>query len=184
MRTLFALALSAVSLTAESAAVTGYISDNKCALSGAKARTAAEWIKPAAFEKCVKDCVKDGSDAVFVTEDNKILKFDAASVAKITPYLGRKVSVTGKSDGSTLTVGSVTALKMPEMPGRVAALYDIHGNLPGARGRAAGCPRRRRRSDRHRRRRAAGADAARDAGVPAWPRHSGAGSSTATATAR
>ena len=50
---------------------------------------------------------------MFVTEDNKILKFDAASIGKITPYLGRKVSVTGKSDGSTLTVSSVTALKMP-----------------------------------------------------------------------
>jgi hypothetical protein len=106
------LALSAVSLTAESAALTGYISDSKCALSSAKAKTAAEWIKPAAFEKCVKDCVKDGSDAVFVTEDNKILKFDAASIAKITPHLGHKVSVKGTSDGHTLTVESVTVLKM------------------------------------------------------------------------
>ena len=45
----------------------------------AKAKTAAEWIKPAAFENCVKDCVKNGEEAVFVTEDNKTYKFDAAS---------------------------------------------------------------------------------------------------------
>ena len=114
MKTVLAvLVLATVSVAAEPAAITGYISDNKCALAGAKARSAAEWIKPAAFEKCVKDCVKDGSNAVFVTEDNKILKFDAGSIGRITPYLGRKVSVTGKSDGSTLTVTSVTALKMP-----------------------------------------------------------------------
>ena len=113
MRTVLALVvLSAVSLTAESGAITGYISDNKCARSGAKAKTAAEWIKPAAFEKCVKECVKDGSEAVFVTEDNKILKFDAASVEKMTPYLGRKVTVSGKVAGGTLQVDSVKVLKL------------------------------------------------------------------------
>jgi hypothetical protein len=81
-------------------------------MSGAKAKTAAEWIKPAAFETCVKDCVKDGSEAVFVTEDNKILKFDASSIEKITPHLGHKVSINGKVDGGVLKVTSVTNLKM------------------------------------------------------------------------
>src|SRR5476649_2704871 len=84
----------------------GYISDNKCAASGSKAKSAAEWIKPAAFEKCVKDCVKDGSDAVFVTEDNKILTFDKASASKIMPFLGHKVSVTGNVKDGTLTIES------------------------------------------------------------------------------
>ena len=113
MKTLLVLvALSAVSISAESGAITGYISDNKCAMSGSKAKTAAEWIKPAAFETCVKDCVKGGSEAVFVTEDNKILKFDKTSVEKITPHLGHKVSVTGKVDHGVLTVSKVTVLKM------------------------------------------------------------------------
>jgi hypothetical protein len=114
MKTMLALvALSAVAISAaEPRTITGYVSDNKCAMSAAKAKTAAEWIKPAAFEGCVKDCVKDGSEAVFVTEDNKILKFDAASVKKITPHLGHKVSVTGKVDGGVLNVASVTMLKM------------------------------------------------------------------------
>jgi hypothetical protein len=92
--------------------IVGYISDTKCALSGAKAKTAAEWIKPDAFERCVKDCVKSGSEAVFVTEDNKILKFDTASAAKIAPFLGNKVSVTGNVVGNTITIESIAALKM------------------------------------------------------------------------
>jgi len=94
------------------AEITGYVSDAKCAASGAKAKTAAEWIKPAAFENCVKDCVKDGSEAVFVTEDNKTLKFDAASLDKMKAHLGHKVRVTGKIEGSVLKVDSVSMLKL------------------------------------------------------------------------
>ena len=93
-------------------AIVGYISDTKCATDGAKAKTAAEWIKPAAFADCVKKCVKDGSPAVFVTEDNKILKVDAASSAKLEQFLGRKVSVTGKVEGTTLKIDTITALKL------------------------------------------------------------------------
>ena len=94
-------------------AIVGYISDTKCATDGAKAKkTAAEWIKPALFEDCVKKCVKDGSPAVFVTEDNKILKVDAASSAKLEQFLGRKVSVTGKVEGTTLKIDTITALKL------------------------------------------------------------------------
>lgn len=93
-------------------AVVGYISDAKCASDSAKAKTAAEWIKPAAFENCVKECVKGGSEAVFLTEDNKILKLDAASVSKVTPFLGHKVSVTGKVEGTTMKIETITGLKL------------------------------------------------------------------------
>ena len=93
-------------------AIIGYISDTKCATDGAKAKTAAEWIKPAAFEDCVKKCVKEGSTPAFVTEDNKILKVDAASSEKITQYLGHKVSVTGKVEGGTLKIDTITGLKL------------------------------------------------------------------------
>ena len=118
MRMLIAvIALSVASLSTLGAgtpsdAIVGYVSDYKCAASGSKAKSAAEWIKPAAFEECVKTCVKDGSEAVFVTEDNKILTFDKASVAQITPFLGRKVSVTGSVKGSTVKVDQITGLKM------------------------------------------------------------------------
>jgi hypothetical protein len=110
-----AVSLSVISLSPLAAAgnsMVGYISDTKCAMSGAKAKTAAEWIKADLFENCVKDCVKSGSEAVFVTEDNKILKFDTASVARITPFLGRKVSVTGSVTGTTIKVDSNSGLKL------------------------------------------------------------------------
>jgi hypothetical protein len=92
--------------------IVGYVSDEKCALSGAKASKAAEWIKPAAFESCVKDCLKEGAEAVFVTEDNKILKFDAASKKKIEAHLGHKVSVTGTVKGTIMTVETISDLKL------------------------------------------------------------------------
>jgi hypothetical protein len=92
--------------------IVGYVSDSECATKSAKASSAAEWIKPAAFEDCVKKCLKDGSTAVFVTEDNKVLQFDRASAAKIQPFHGHKVSVTGTLQGTTLSVERVTDLKL------------------------------------------------------------------------
>jgi hypothetical protein len=97
---------------AGSAAIVGYISDTKCATASAKAKTAAEWIKPAAFEQCVKDCVKEGSEAVFLTEDNKILKLDAASAKKVSPFLGHKVRVVGSVQGTSISVESITGLEL------------------------------------------------------------------------
>ena len=116
VKTLIAAGLLSVTflavLGADGNTIVGYISDAKCAMSGSKAKTAAEWIKPDAFERCVKDCVKGGSEAMFVTEDNRILKFDKASAATITPFLGNKVKVTGSVAGDTITVASITALKL------------------------------------------------------------------------
>ncbi len=110
MKTIALLSLSALSALAGE--MTGYISDEKCAMAGSKAASAKEWIKPSAFESCVQKCVKDGSAAVFVTEDNKILKIDAASMPKITPHLGHKVVVNGKADGGTLKIESIKSVTM------------------------------------------------------------------------
>jgi hypothetical protein len=99
-------------MTAFAAEYTGYLSDEQCANGGAKSKTAAEWIKPAAFEACVKKCVKAGSAVVFVTEDNKIVKIDAQSMEKVTPQIGHKVKVTGKIEGGTLQVESISPLPM------------------------------------------------------------------------
>ena len=109
MNKLFAvLALSALaSMTALAGEWTGYISDEKCASASAKSKTAAEWIKPAAFESCVKKCVKDGSAVVFVTEDNRLYKIDADSMSKVMPELGHKVVVTGKIEGGTIKIDSI-----------------------------------------------------------------------------
>jgi hypothetical protein len=90
----------------------GYVSDEQCAVSGAKAKRATEWINPAAFESCVQKCAKAGSPLVFVTEDNKILKFDANSTKKVTPYLGHRVSLSGKLDNGFLKVDKVSSIKM------------------------------------------------------------------------
>ena len=118
MRTLIVgLTFSVVALTSSGAMaagdMVGYISDQKCASGSASKKSAAEWIQPARFEACVKKCVhEEKSEAVFVTEDNKILKIDAASSKKTEPFLGHKVSVTGKVVGTTLTVDSITGLKL------------------------------------------------------------------------
>src|SRR5277367_3946090 len=100
MKKLFAvLVLSTLgSMAAFAGEWTGYISDEKCASASAKSKSAAEWIKPAAFESCVKKCVKEGSAVVFVTEDNHLYKIDADSMKTVMPQLGHKVIVTGKID--------------------------------------------------------------------------------------
>jgi hypothetical protein len=110
---IFALAVSALaSMSAAAEQMTGYISDEKCAVSGAKAKTAAEWIDPVQFEGCAKKCVKAGSPVVFVTEDNKILKIEATSTQKVTPHIGHKVTVTGNVDCGALKIDSITSVKM------------------------------------------------------------------------
>jgi hypothetical protein len=99
------------SMTAMAAEWTGYISDTKCAAASSKASSAAEWIKPDQFESCVKQCVKAGSPAVFLTPDNKMIKIDAASMEKVTPMLGHKVTVTGKLDGGVLKIDTIVDAK-------------------------------------------------------------------------
>jgi hypothetical protein len=112
-KTLALLALSALAaMTAMAGEYTGYLSDEKCAVGGAKAKTAAEWIQPKAFETCVKKCAQAGETIVFVTEDNKIVHIDAASMSKIMPVIGHKVKVTGKINGDKLTVDSISTLPM------------------------------------------------------------------------
>lgn len=115
MKTLLSvLALSAFAAASAMAAdFTGYVSDTKCAASNAKAGAASEWVKPAAFEACAKQCVKEGSAPVFVTADNKIVKIGPEAMDKIMPMLGHKVTLTGKIEGDTLVkVDSVSSVKM------------------------------------------------------------------------
>ena len=56
---------------------------------------------------CAQKCVKGGSDAVFITADNKVLTIDKASMDKVTPHIGHKVTVTGKVTGDTIMIDSV-----------------------------------------------------------------------------
>ena len=103
---LFGLAWSA----AFAGEMTGYISDTKCAAEHSKATTAAGWIHPKVFESCAKMCVKDGSEAVFLTQDNKVVKIDAGSLEKVLPHLGHKVSLDGKMENGKLKVESISTI--------------------------------------------------------------------------
>ena len=94
--------------TALAGEMTGYISDTKCAAEHAKSPTAAGWIHPKVFESCAKMCVKDGSEAVFLTEDNKVVKIDADSLNKVLPHLGHKVKLDGKVENGKLKVASIS----------------------------------------------------------------------------
>ena len=98
------------SVTAFAGQWTGYISDEKCAKTGAKAAKASDWIHPQVFESCAKQCAKEGSKVIFLTEDNKQVALDDASLKKVMPHLGHRVSVTGTMDNGTLKVDTVTPI--------------------------------------------------------------------------
>lgn len=104
--------LSIIPVSALAEKLTGYVSDEQCATSSAKAAKATDWINPKVFESCAQKCVKKGSSIVFVTEDNKVLKLDADSTQKASEHLGHRVSVTGKVDNGTLKIEKIASIKM------------------------------------------------------------------------
>jgi hypothetical protein len=110
MKTLLLFAMLAI--PAFAGEMTGYISDTKCANDHAKSATAAEWIHPKVFETCAVQCVKEeGSTPIFLTSDNKVLKIDAASLAKVMPHLGHKVTVNAKVADGTIQIDSISTVK-------------------------------------------------------------------------
>jgi hypothetical protein len=75
----------------------GYIVDLACAKRGKGMWTNAE---------CVARCVRDGDKVVLVSEDGKI--YQISNQDKITPEsYGQVVTLTGKTDGDTITVESL-----------------------------------------------------------------------------
>jgi len=78
---------------------TGYIIDKSCA------SKKDMW----GDEACAKRCIGRGSPAVLVTEDGKI--YNVANQDKVKESAGKKVTVTGKIDGDTITVESVAPQK-------------------------------------------------------------------------
>lgn len=104
--------LSLISISAMAEKLTGYVSDEMCAVSKSKAAKATDWINPDAFESCAKKCAEGGSAVVLVTEDNKILKLDADSTKKAMPHLGHRVSLSGKVENGTLKIDEIASIKM------------------------------------------------------------------------
>ena len=77
--------------------LSGYIVDLSCAKRGKGMWANAE---------CVARCVRDGDKVVLVTEEGKI--FQISNQDKITPEsYGQVVTLTGKTDGDTITVDSL-----------------------------------------------------------------------------
>ena len=76
---------------------TGVIADSKCKHTDGTEKSIA----------CTASCIKRGADAVFVTSDDKVLKIDKASMEKVTPHFGHKVTITGKVEGDTVMVDTI-----------------------------------------------------------------------------
>ena len=82
--------------------LSGYIVDLSCAKRGKGMWNNAE---------CVARCVRDGDKVVLVTEEGKI--FQISNQDKITPEsYGQVVTLTGKTDGDTITVESLKVVRL------------------------------------------------------------------------
>ena len=89
-----AFVMSFAALSAFGETMTGYVSDSKCGLKGAKDEHA----------DCSVKCVKGGAVPVFVA-DGKLYKF--ADTSMVADHVGHKVTIDGTVEGDTLTVKSV-----------------------------------------------------------------------------
>jgi hypothetical protein len=85
--------------SAMAADVTGYIIDKAC--SGKKDMMGDE--------ACAKRCIGRGSPAVLATEDGKV--YNISNQDKVKDSAGKKVTVTGKMDGDTITVDTIALAK-------------------------------------------------------------------------
>jgi len=93
------LAFTAIgSMSAFAADLTGYIADSGCKHVDGTAEHIA----------CTQKCVKEGAEVVLVTSDNKVLKIDKASLAKVQPHLGHKVNITGNVTGDTVSIDKIS----------------------------------------------------------------------------
>lgn len=91
------LALCASSAMA--ADVTGYIVDKSCS---SKKEMLGD-------EACAKRCIGRGSPAVLATEDGKV--YAISNQDKVKEMAGKKVTVSGKMEGDSITVDSVALAK-------------------------------------------------------------------------
>jgi hypothetical protein len=78
--------------------LSGTISDSKCGKAHVDASEKSE--------ACVKKCVGAGASPVFISGD-KVYKIDQASLDKVQPHLGHKVTINGSVNNDTITVESI-----------------------------------------------------------------------------
>ena len=101
--------LASVSLAEDktSGAMSGWITDAKCAAKGGDLSNG----------DCAKKCAERGEKLVFVTDkDKKIMTVDNQEALK--GHEGHHVSVTGKVDNGTLHVDKVSMLEEPKAPAK------------------------------------------------------------------
>jgi Protein of unknown function (DUF5818) len=79
--------------------VTGYIVDKNCSTKKGMMGN----------EECAKTCMGKGSPAVIATEDGKV--YSISNQDKVKDLAGKKVTVTGKMDGETITVDTIALAK-------------------------------------------------------------------------
>lgn len=79
--------------------MTGWISDSTCGASNGNGKKESR--------DCTEQCLKNGADAVFVSEsDNKVYKL-AGNVKTLKSHLQHKVQITGGVKNDTLTVKEI-----------------------------------------------------------------------------
>jgi hypothetical protein len=83
------------SISAMAAEFSGYIIDKNCA------SKKAMW----GNEACAQSCMKRGAPAVLATEDGKV--YAITEQDKVKALAGKKVTITGKAEGDTISVESV-----------------------------------------------------------------------------
>ena len=94
------LAVFAICASAALAAdVTGYIVDKNCA-------SKKEML---GNEACAKRCMGGGAPAMLATEDGKI--YAISNQDKVKELAGKKVNVSGKMDGDSITVDKIELAK-------------------------------------------------------------------------
>jgi hypothetical protein len=92
----FTAAMSITALAADS--WTGYIVDKNCS-------TNKEML---GNEACAKRCLGRGAPAVLATEDGKVYQIKEQD--KVKDVAGKKVTITGKMDGDTISVDSLKSM--------------------------------------------------------------------------
>jgi Protein of unknown function (DUF5818) len=85
--------------SAMAADVTGYIVDKNCSTKKGMMGD----------EACAKKCIAGGSPAVLATDDGKVYKI--SNQDKVVSSAGKKVTVTGKVEGDTITVDTIKESK-------------------------------------------------------------------------
>ena len=98
----FSILLLAGGLTVCAAEMKGYISDAACGWNNARSTKEAR--------ECARKCVKAGWDPVFV-RDGDMNAYKVRDKAKVLPFVGERVAVSGRIEGDTVLITKIRSLE-------------------------------------------------------------------------